>query len=63
MVAKYLRLSERVSVMMFDLDRFKAVNDRHGHAIGDTVIKTFCKVTAAALRAGERVSRRVRVQI
>jgi two-component system, cell cycle response regulator len=39
-----------VSVMMFDLDRFKAVNDRHGHAVGDAVIKKFCEVAAAALR-------------
>ncbi len=42
-----------VSVMMFDLDRFKAVNDRHGHAVGDVVIRKFCEVTAAALRPND----------
>jgi diguanylate cyclase (GGDEF)-like protein len=42
-----------VSVMMFDLDRFKAVNDKHGHAVGDAVIQKFCEVTAAALRPGD----------
>jgi diguanylate cyclase (GGDEF)-like protein len=46
-----------VSVMMFDLDRFKAVNDTYGHAIGDAVIRKFCEVTTAALRPHDALGR------
>jgi len=42
-----------VAVMMFDLDRFKAVNDTYGHAVGDDVIRRFCEVAAAALRPND----------
>ena len=37
-------------MIMFDLDRFKAVNDGHGHAAGDAVIQKFCELVTAALR-------------
>jgi diguanylate cyclase (GGDEF)-like protein len=36
--------------MMFDLDRFKAINDKCGHATGDAVIRKFCEVANAVLR-------------
>ena len=52
-VERCRRDSAPVAVMMFDLDRFKTVNDTHGHAIGDLVIQKFCEVTAAALRPND----------
>jgi diguanylate cyclase (GGDEF)-like protein len=42
-----------VSVIMFDLDRFKAINDTHGHAVGDAVIREFCAVAVAAFRPND----------
>ena len=50
-VERCQREGVEVSVMMFDLDRFKLVNDTHGHAVGDTVIRKFCELAAAGLRA------------
>jgi diguanylate cyclase (GGDEF)-like protein len=39
-----------VSVMMWDLDRFKTINDTHGHAVGDAVIQNFCEIVVSMLR-------------
>jgi diguanylate cyclase (GGDEF)-like protein len=52
-VERSRRDSAPISVMMFDLDRFKGVNDTHGHAVGDAVIQKFCEVAAAALRPND----------
>lgn len=36
-----LAMAEGTAVIVFDLDRFKAINDRHGHAAGDRAIIAF----------------------
>ncbi|MFL6680348.1 MAG: diguanylate cyclase [Burkholderiaceae bacterium] len=45
------------AVAIFDLDWFKAINDRHGHAGGDAVLKTFCDLARAELRANDLFAR------
>ncbi len=39
----------RVSVMMLDVDRFKALNDSQGHAAGDAALRTLAEITREAL--------------
>ncbi|KRC68192.1 diguanylate cyclase [Achromobacter sp. Root83] len=34
----------RVSILAFDLDQFKSINDRHGHQAGDKVLKSFAEI-------------------
>ncbi|TYO98481.1 diguanylate cyclase (GGDEF)-like protein [Geothermobacter ehrlichii] len=45
------------SLLMFDLDHFKAVNDRFGHPVGDLVLKNIAEATVAAVRASDIVAR------
>jgi diguanylate cyclase (GGDEF)-like protein len=43
-------LSRRFSVMVLDLNDFKATNDRHGHLVGDTVLKAVGEFLTTHLR-------------
>jgi diguanylate cyclase (GGDEF)-like protein len=46
-----------VAVFMIDLDRFKSVNDRFGHSIGDEVLRIFADSARAHLRPSDIVAR------
>ncbi len=46
-----------LSVIAFDIDMFKQVNDQHGHNGGDQVLKMVAKVVADSLRQDDRVGR------
>lgn len=45
------------AVLMVDADHFKAINDRHGHAVGDRVLQRVARVLRDGLRAGDLVAR------
>lgn len=46
-----------VSVMMLDLDHFKAINDRFGHSFGDRVLQMVARRLRAQMRAGDLLAR------
>jgi diguanylate cyclase (GGDEF)-like protein len=59
--------SHEMAVIVFDIDRFKSINDQHGHAVGDTVIRLLAEelkdavgVNTAARLGGEEFAAVVR---
>ena len=49
--------SDHVSVLVIDVDDFKAVNDTHGHPVGDKVLMEIANTIKLALRKGDYVAR------
>lgn len=52
------RQGEPLSVLLFDLDHFKRVNDCHGHAAGDRVLRAFADAVRECVRAVDVLVRR-----
>jgi diguanylate cyclase (GGDEF)-like protein len=46
-----------LAVLFMDVDKFKAINDQHGHAVGDDVLRHVAACLRAFLREGDTVSR------
>jgi diguanylate cyclase (GGDEF)-like protein len=42
---------------MFDLDHFKGINDRFGHAVGDTALRAFAESIQTTMRDGDVIGR------
>ena len=55
--ARARRHGHELSLMMCDLDRFKRVNDQHGHATGDRVLVAFCEVIRKLVRLSDFAGR------
>jgi diguanylate cyclase (GGDEF)-like protein len=55
--ARAERLETPLSVVLADLDGFKDVNDAHGHAVGDEVLRVFADVLRETLRESDVAGR------
>lgn len=51
------RYKRSLSVIMIDVDHFKCVNDEHGHAVGDIVLREVSKICGEALRDSDTLGR------
>ncbi|MGQ9915257.1 MAG: diguanylate cyclase [Thermogutta sp.] len=56
-VEQYRRNRGPFSLILSDLDRFKQINDVHGHQAGDDAIRSFASILNSQCRAGDLVAR------
>ncbi len=47
----------RCSLLVLDVDKFKSINDKHGHTIGDTILREFIIAVRKGIRATDLVGR------
>jgi diguanylate cyclase (GGDEF)-like protein len=51
------RHAHPLAIIMFDIDRFKAINDLHGHAAGDRVLQRVAELATGVVRSGDMLAR------
>jgi diguanylate cyclase (GGDEF)-like protein len=56
-IARLHRYAEPMSLLLFDVDHFKVINDTHGHQAGDTVLVELSQRVRAQLRAVDSLAR------
>lgn len=56
-LARAQRAARPLSLLLFDVDHFKAINDTHGHAAGDLVLMDIVRNTEAVLRRADFCAR------
>lgn len=57
LVAMYARNNEAMSLILLDLDNFKALNDREGHQAGDKVLKQVSRIIESRIRVTDSLYR------
>ncbi|WP_371323485.1 GGDEF domain-containing protein [Dechloromonas sp. ZY10] len=57
LIAAAQRSGRPYAVLFVDLDHFKAINDRHGHAAGDVVLKRVGETLGASIRSSDTLGR------
>ena len=56
-IARVKRVGESLSFMYFDLDKFKAINDKYGHDIGDDYLRLFVNIVEDCIRDTDTLGR------
>jgi diguanylate cyclase (GGDEF)-like protein len=56
-IARCSRYGRPLSLLMFDIDHFKKINDTHGHLTGDYVLKEMCRRLLGRIRKEELLAR------
>ncbi|MCD8568060.1 MAG: diguanylate cyclase [Geovibrio sp.] len=55
--SRFRRTKESYSVILFDIDHFKRINDRFGHILGDEVIREIASIARSLTRDSDSVAR------
>jgi diguanylate cyclase (GGDEF)-like protein len=56
-IEEFKRYGHDLTLIMLDIDRFKGINDAHGHAVGDEVLKNIASLLQETTRASDLAAR------